>query len=389
MENRFMTKTILRICLVLMLMFIALIARPAAAQTLAFRNSPGPMRSIRALGMGNAFIAVDSADESTLFYNPAGINDLEQKIHMQFALPTAMMSYKAIDFVKDVKDLADAIDAAGSDAAKTNAFNAFAATHTGRYEEADVQGSLVNFMYKYLAASLFYENRSVAALTNPASSTIDVEAVTMAGLQVGSAYSFFDGKLQVGGALKFIERHMIDETITQRDVIANNTFGDIIDTKQYGFGVGGDIGVKGRLPVNGRIWEKLDPVLAVTLQNIGDTRFTGNVGRLQESLTAGAAIHPNFWKLKNSFALDVRDLDHAGDFITKLYTGFEFTYPEIGKVLHSASLRVGAGQGYVSAGFGLDFHYFKLNAATWGSEVGQKSRQKESRMFGVQLASGF
>jgi len=364
-------------------------AFPAQAENLAFRNSPGPMRSMRALGMGGAFIAVDSADESTLFYNPAGINDFEEKVHMQFALPTAIMSYKAIDFAQDTLNLADDIDAAVSDSAKIDVFNAFTATHTGRYEEAGVQGNLVNFMHKRLAASIFYENRTVVALTNPASSTVDIEASTMAGLQFGSALAFFDDHLQVGAAIKLIERHLIDETITQRDIISNADFGDILDTNEYGFGVGGDLGVKASLPIEGKVWKALDPRFALTYQNIGDTRFTGNVGRLQSSLSAGAAIHPNFWKLKNSFAIDVRDLDHASDLITKLYLGLELTYPEISKVLRTASVRLGASQGYFTAGLGLDFKYFKLNASTWGSEIGTTSRQKESRLFGVQLAAGF
>lgn len=363
----------------------------AQAQTLAGRTSPRRMEGIRPSGMGGAFTAANGTDENALFYNPAAINDFEKKIHMQFALPTVEFSYKAISFVaSDLLNLADDIDAATTDAAKVNVLDAFAAANTGRYEEVGVRGNLVNFMHKWVAASIFYDNRTVLALTNPASSTVEVESLTHFGLQVGSAYSFFDDQLQVGASVKFVERHLIDETITQRSVVANPNFDDIFDFERFGFGVGVDLGVKGRPPVNGKVWDYLDPVFALTLQDVGHTRFSGDVGRLKESLTAGVAVHPDFWKLKSLVVLDVRDLEYATDFVTKLHAGYELTWPEISKILRSASVRLGLNQGYFAGGFGLDFKYFKLNAATWGREVSQRTMyQKQSRMFGVQLAAGF
>lgn len=370
---------------------IVLFSGLATAQTLAGRNSPRRMESTRAMGMGGAFIATNGTDENALFYNPAGINDFEKKIHMQFALPTVEFSYKAIPFIAtDLLNLADDVDAATTDAAKVNVLDNFAAANTGRYEELGVHGNLVNFMHKWVTASIFYDNRTVLALTNPSSSTVDVEALTQVGLQVGSAYSFFEDRLQVGGAVKFIERHLIDETITQRSVVANPNFDDIFDFKRFGFGVGVDVGVKGRPPVPGKIWEFLDPVFAITLQDIGHTRFSSDVGRSKESLTAGLAVHPNYWKLKSQFVLDVRDLEYATDFVTKLHAGYEVIWPEISKILYSVALRIGLNQGYIGGGFGLDFKYFKLNAATWGREVSSRTMyQKQSRMFGFQLAAGF
>ena len=373
-------------------MFIsAFISSFAFAQTLAGRTSPRRMEGIRPLGMGGAFIAADGEDENALFYNPAAINDFEDKIHMQFVLPTVKTSYKAINFIaSDILNLADDIDAAATDSAKVDVFDAFAATNTGRYEEVGLQGSLVNFMYKWLAASIFYDTYSVIALTNPASNTIDVEAVSHMGLQLGSAYSFFEDQLQVGLAVKVLERHFVDETITQRAILASATFDDIFDFNRFGFGVGVDFGVKGRLPINAKWWKDLDPVFAATVQDIGHTRFTNDTGRSQQSATAGLAIHPNFWKFKNQFVVDVRDLEYQSDIINKLHAGFELSLPEISKVLRSFAVRVGLNQGYFAAGFGLDFKYFKLNAATWGREVAERSSyQKQSRMYGVQFAAGF
>jgi hypothetical protein len=89
-------------------------------------------------------------------------------------------------------------------------------------------------------------------------------------------------------------------------------------------------------------------------------------------------------------AIDVRDIDHKTDFLTKLHGGYELMWPDITKhIIRTASLRVGAHQGYISGGAGLDFRFFKLNVATYGREIGQKTRQKDSRMLGAQLVAGF
>jgi len=364
----------------------------AMAQSLAQRTSPRVMEGVRPQGMGGAFIAVDGTDENALFYNPAAINDFENKVHMKFLLPSVNFSYKAIPFFSnDLTDLADDIDAAGTDAAKIGVFNQFKATNTGRYEEIGIHGSIANFMYKWVSAALFYDNSSVLGLLNPASSEITLESVSTGGLQVGSAYSFFDNNLQAGLALKFVERHLISETITQRDVIANAEFDDAISFGQAGFGIGFDLGVKGKIPWDAKAWKYLDPTFALTLQDVGDTRFFAgdNVGHMEESLSAGLALHPNFGKFTSIFALDVRDLDRRTDFITKLHAGYELTWPEISKVLRSISARVGMNQGYVTGGLGFDFKYVQLNMATYGKEVGINTRQKQSRMFGFQLATGF
>lgn len=370
-----------------------LLSNTAEAQNLTQRFSNRMMQGVRPLGMGNAFIAVEGSDENALFYNPAAINDLPKETHMQFLLPTVEMSYKLIPFVTDILDLNDDIDAAGTDSAKIDVFDQFAATHTGRYEETGVRGNLVTFMHHWLTASIFYENRTVFGLTNPASSTIDVEALTQAGIMVGSAYPFFDDHLQVGVAAKFIGRHLVDEIITQRDIIATANFNDIFQYKEFGFGFGGDIGLKGKLPFfeGGKTWDYLDPVLAVTLQDIGHTRFImgDDVGRQNESLSAGFALHPDFWKFKSLLAVDFRDLEYRSDILNKFHAGYELTWPEISKVLRSASVRLGVNQGYIAGGFGLDFKYFKLNAATYGREIAEKTYQKQSRMFALQLAAGF
>lgn len=382
------------VCSFLVAAFICFFAlNEAQAQNLTHRTSPRVMQGVRPLGMGGAFVAVEGTDENAIFYNPAAINDFEKKFHFQFLLPTTEFSYKAINFfASDLPGLADDIDAAATDRAKINVFDAFAAAHTGRYEEVGVRGNVATMMYKWVTASLYYDSQAVLALLNPASSTVDLEALTEAGLVVGSAYSFFDDVLQVGAAVKLIERHLIDETITQRDVIVNNDFGDILSLTEFGFGVGGDIGVKFSPRLSNKLWEDLKPVFGLTIQDIGHTRFFAGspVGRKKQATSFGFALTPpKIWVFDTIFAADYRELEYRGDFITKLHLGTEFAWNDLSKILRTFSLRGGLSQGYLTGGFGLDFKYFKLNAATYGREIAVQTRQKQSRMFVVQLASGF
>ena len=367
--------------------------KSAFAQGIVLRDSPRLMQGIRPLGMGGAFLAVDGTDENALFYNPAAINDFEKKAHMQFLLPTIELSSGAVSLVKDdVPNLIDDIDGASSTPEKVDIFNNFVDANNNRMEEVGVHGSIVSFMHKYVAASLFYENRTAVRLTTPTTQTLDVEALSQVGLQVGTAYAFFDDVLQVGVAAKFIERHLIDETLTEDDVTANpDNFSDSFQFEEFGFGVGFDAGIKFHAPIHDvKAWDYLKPVFAMTIQDIADTRFSNsaNVGRTPQSVSAGFAIHPNFWKFKSIFDMDVRDLDHDTSFITKLNAGYEITLP-ISKKVTGVSARIGVNQGYLTGGFGLDLRYFKINAATWGREQGLGSRENESRMYGFQLAAGF
>ncbi len=363
----------------------------AEAQNLTLRDSPRNMQGLRPLGMGDAFIATDGSDINSLFYNPAGIADYDKKIEMDFLSISAEVSSGAIGFVEDVLDLVDDLDGADDSSAEVDQLNQFAADHTGEYQEAGVHIQIANFRKKYIAASLFLNNRTVLALTNPQSSTVDIEVLSQAGLQVGGAYSFMEDLIEVGGALKFMERHLIDAQISERAVVATSETSDIVDVDNLGFGVGVDLGVKSRLPIKGvKAVDYLDPVFALTWQDVANTRFTGDVGETPQSLSFGLAVHPKFHeKFINTFAIDYRDINRETGFITKFHMGYELMFPDIAKFLPSAGVRIGLNQGYFTAGFGVDAKIVKIEAATWGRELGLLSRQGQNRMWGLNLSGGF
>lgn len=369
----------------------AVIAMPAWSQDYVQREGPRQMQGARPLGMGGAFVAVEGTDSNALFYNPAAINDYEDKLHFQFVLPTAEMSSDLIDFAGDVLDLADDIDAANTNGDKTDVFDAFLQANAGRFEEVGARGSVIMAMHKWVTASIFYDAQTVAGVRNPTSATLEIEGLGQGGLMAGSAYGFYDGRLQVGAALKFVARYLVDETLTQRDIIANSDFEDAIQYEDVGFGIGVDIGAKATPDVSGATWEWLKPSFGLTIQDVGHTRFFAgdDVGKQDECITLGVAVHPDFYKFKNTFAIDIRELEYRKDFLHKFHMGYEMTWPEISKVLRSVSLRAGVNQAYLTAGLGFDFKYFKLDAATYGRELGETTIQDNTRMYVVQLGAGF
>lgn len=370
---------------------LVVLASPAWSQDYVQRDGPRQMQGARPLGMGGAFVAVTGTDFNAMFYNPAAINDYEEKLHFQFVLPTAEMSSDLIDFAGDVLELADDIDAANTNGDKTDVFDAFIQANAGRFGEAGARGSVIMATHKWITASIFYDAQSFAGVRNPTSATLEIEGLGQGGLMAGSAYGFYDGRLQVGVALKFVARYLVDETLTQRDIVANNDFEDAIQYEDVGFGIGGDIGFKATPTVSGETWEWLKPSFGLTIQDVGHTRFFAgdDVGKQDESITLGFAVHPDFYKFKNTFAIDVREMEYRKDFLHKFHMGYEMMWPEISKVLRSVSVRAGLNQAYLTAGLGLDFKYFKLDAATYGREIAETTMQDSTRMYVVQLGAGF
>src|ERR1043166_3943902 len=94
-----------------------LLSSPLWAQSEFSSESPSLNRKVRNLGMGNVGVALRGTHDSSPFYNPAGLNDLE-KGRLQFFSITGDASKSAISLVKDVINLKDDIDNAADDSAK-------------------------------------------------------------------------------------------------------------------------------------------------------------------------------------------------------------------------------------------------------------------------------
>ncbi len=372
-----------------MMTLMSLLVLPLAHAKLEYvqGNSPRMMQGARPNGMGGAFIAVKGSDSNAMFYNPASINDYGVVPKFQFLLPTAEISSGAIDYaINQVPDFADEVDAESTDSGKVDAFDRFVTANSGRYFGAGVNGSAVAVMSKYITASLFYNGEGVVGLTNPMSSTLDIETVTQGGVMLGSSYSFFDDQVQLGAGVKFAERHVIDEKITSREIVNNADFGDILDLDNHGFGVGVDLGAKYTPEFEMTAIKMLKPSFAFTVQDLGHTRFSNGVEKQRQAISVGTALSPKVGPFETLWALDVRDINHETDLMRKVHIGTEWRLP-VG--FASVAARLGMYQKYLSAGVGADIKIFKIDFATYAKALSPNSTNEALRMYMVQLGAGF
>lgn len=364
----------------------------AEDQEILQASAPRMMEGVRPQGMGGAFLAVSGRDENTIFYNPAAITEFDKKIKMQFVLPSVEITTKSINFFsKDVKNLIEDLDDATTDANRVDVFEAFANQNTGRYEAFGVRGAAAHLMHRYVTAAIFYEGMGAAALTNEVSARVKLETLAQAGVIVGSGFTLFDQQLKLGASLKFLGRHRINEVVTSYDVVKNDDFEDNLSYKDFGFGIGGDIGLKYTPKADNPLINSLKPSLALTLHDVGHTRFFmgDDVGRQKQSLGFGLALEPCTGIVCHTIALDLRDLEYRSEIINKAFMGYELSFPDLTKAIKNVYVRGGLYQGGLTAGVGIDLRYFKMNAATFTRQVAFVSDQKRLRYFSLQLAAGF
>jgi len=322
---------------------------------------PSLYRGIRPLGMGNAFITV-ADDENTLFYNPAGLNDVEGLGGVEILNPLIEFSQVGLDAYNDFKDV-------DSDNVT---------------EVTDLLGNYIGEQFSLrtsLYPSIIFHNFGIGALgqvsfsgevRNRVNPQVIIDGKADVGGVVGVAYGFREKKIQAGVALKFFQRQSFQKTYYATDIAAEDfdPSNDFSDLKQTKTGFSGDLGVK----VNPE-WA-LRPSIGLVLQNIGGMNLdSDSADELPQQLNAGISIHPDLWIFKNTLAFDLIDLtknvEGEDDFYKRVHMGAEIRLPYI------LSLRVGANQGYPSFGATIDLWIIRLAYAYYKEELGAVAGQKD------------
>lgn len=344
---------------------------------------PGLMRGVRPLGMGNAFLTMPGTDSNAQYYNPAAINDFEKKLHMSFVNPQIDLTVKSFGILQDIKDLNDDIKAANTDQAKSDVFDQFVTDHNNEVHRIGLAVPIAQVRHKFFSVGLISDTRQTVMFHNDPS--LDFRSVNVAGISGGSAYAFFDESLQVGGNIKVLYKAAVEEHIVTNDII-NEDLGKILGWSAWdkGYGVGFDLGTKYQLP-----WGKelLHPTVAVTIQDIGHTRFSGGAPKSPMSVSAGGGIFPEFGKFKFAVLADFREIEQHINVWKKTHFGVEALSPKVAKM--QFGLRAGANQGYVAVGASAHFPVVKLDVAYYGEESGENSRESANYRLAAQLQFGF
>jgi hypothetical protein len=347
-----------------------LIATPVLAEEL-----PVFYKGVRPLGMGGAFTAV-ADDENALFYNPAGLNNIEGWGGLEILNPYFEFTQNTLDFFGDVDELADASEEEQSELAAElleNWLGEKLHLRTGLFPNFTVH----NFGVGVLAQGLFN-----GEVHNPlGSNTLVVTGGYDLALLVSGAYGFdmMLGTLKIGATGKLIQRQLLDQTYTTRELVEEDGI-DPRDDLEKGVGFGADLGAIYSVPVF------LNPSFGFTIQNIADTDL-GDAGELQQQLNLGAALKPTIGFGTLVVALDVVDftnqLGNDSDLAKRLHLGVEYRLPLF------FSFRAGFHQGYLSAGATADLWFVKLAYAYYIEELGAYAGQEPDRRHIAQLSLGF
>ncbi|MEK7748334.1 MAG: hypothetical protein AAB300_04600 [Nitrospirota bacterium] len=354
--------------IVLLLLFLSSLSVPVGAEEL-----PSLYRGGRPLGMGNAFTAV-SNDAHAIFYNPAGI---PSRRSFSVLNPLFEVSEGSIDFVKDLKNLQGG---SSNDAAD------FLSGRIGEHYH------LASQLFPYLLRPSFQMgilarvNMDMEA-RNPVFPEVSTNVYYDAGLVIGAAHDFGRG-LSSGAAIKYIRREGVVRKYTANDIV-NNDFDpldDLESASDFAIDLGGLAHLSEWTTAGSKI-RRWDPTFGLVVQNITDLDFK-TVGVMPMQVNAGIAIHPAFWSVPATIALDVKDIGKSvgpdDDMGKRTDFGMELQFKR-----WLSSVRLGVHQGYFSAGMTARLWILNVDIATYAEELGVTFRQRENRRTVVQLSGGF
>lgn len=321
--------------------------------------------SARALGMGNAYTAVVRNSDS-LFYNPAGLGrvngikitaiDVKGAANNSSAYPKLknLQGGSSTDFADTVNDLyGDRVTANAS--AKT----AVVIPYFGF-------GIFDNFDFSFTAE-------------NPAMTTLNTNAINDISYAVGAAAPF-GPFIDAGFVAKKIKR------IGVRQLIGPSVLGNLSsDALKNSVNIGGN-GYSLDLGMNLIIPGPAQPVISFTWRNFGVTKFMPDtVGGLappseRDDMTLGASLTFSSMLVNITPAIDLRYMNRQDVQTTKKISfGCEIALPLI-------ELRAGFNQGYYTAGVGVNLGLIRVDAATYGVELGAYAGQLVDRRYVLEAA---
>lgn len=347
----------------------------------------------RMLSMGGAGAAV-TGDKDSAMMNPAGLNDVQKSRWM--VLPFTVEIPFDVGLLTDSLDVQDFLsDDTKTDAQKREKFEDFLGD-----VESMALGTRVNFYPSWTRKNFhiglladFYVNPKFRAGGVTSNQVMELGgSAGTGGLILGASHAFLNNRLQVGLTVKPLYRVSLTDKQTQtaHDLVKgmdpNGSFKDEILGKNVadrkGFAVGADLGVKYYLP----FLEGWKPTVAVTYQDIGNTRFFGSSNKprnIEQSVSAGLAVEKRFGITKNTFAVDFRNLTEEQEFENKIHFGAESVLFDL------IALRAGMSQLYWTAGLGLETRFFEFDFYVAAKEAGEKAHIQEERVLGTRLAFAF
>lgn len=336
-------------------------------------------RSIRALGMGNAFYSL-SDDEAAIFYNPAGLARYDGG--GQVFLSTQV--YAGTDLLSSISTVTDALSASDAETVVANLTSL-----QGKFNSGGVAVTPFILYRGLVVGGMIGDVKgNLAILGRDLDMTVDVTTLNDSGLFVGKAFRL-GKRVTMGLTGKLVYRFGGRATMDLLDVVQQQPF-DFEPLDNSGLGIDFDWGMNLELakpPFGDRFG------VSLVVQNIIATDFGGGPSAppgLVRTVSGGAYC---LFKNGMSARLDLAEFGlggfsdpdlggRGGSFFKHVHLGWEYG---IGRF----ALRAGVYQGQLTAGFGLTLPFLRLDFATFGEELARTPGQFSSRRFALRLALGF
>ncbi len=359
--------------------------RPSWAGQAMYYGIHQQFMSTRAMGMGNAHVAV-ADDENAIFYNPAGTLRSTKRT-MNF-------------FIKgggnpDIPDFMDEIKTAQDDTNSSQAIGNLLASKYG--EHYSLRAPSLGFIWATPKWSLAFipadatVEMGLHQAVGPAINLVAYQDTTLAYSRAWNIKKMNYGRLDMGATAKLIYRGHLDKIVD----IASIQNDKIIEAAESNEGMTLDFdwGMLWQAPeYSSGFWSVFQPTLGLNVRNVLDYGYFSNLGlysddkngdpdKLHRVVDLGTAFKlPKWWLWSTQIAIDVRDILHPNWTVEKgIHAGLEFNWEMFS--WWKGGWRVGMNQTYLTAGFSGQLWIFKLDLATFGREIGTKSTKKEDRVY--------
>lgn len=326
-------------------------------------------RSVRGMAMGGAYTSVAQGIDS-LFYNPASLADVKG-FNLNLLNASGAATEPDDTILNSLEGLTD-----------PSTIGQSLQDLYGKPLSAGVGGRAGLTLPGFGVAGFAHSDLSLT-VNNPVIPDLDVNSILDAGVAIGFAKKP-NKFMNFGIVLKQVTRYGDRNKFTAASVstLDPQLITDALDKKGTGYGVdaGLDITFGGK---------NLTYKSSIVAKDIGDTSFHKNNNSFGPPPTQKfELIHSESLIYDVGFA----SLTLAADYrhalkeevstARKLHLGIELSLPLI-------DLRAGLNQGYMTYGAGINLGIFRVDATSYGVEIGERAGQQEDRRYMVQLSFDF
>ncbi len=349
------TRFALRRKVIQLLLFFILLVQKAQAADIGL--------SVRALGMGNAYTAVVNHGDA-IFYNPAGLAKMEG---LRWTILDPAFGVNTIDSIQDYLDIAE--DSSDLNSIINELYGEQVTIYTGAKSLFSIGG---------FAFGAYGVADSNFLINNPVYPNIDASYRLDYGFVAGYGLELVPQMLNLGLQTRRLTRSGGTIPIGVSTIATLDSEAIQEELNRSGIGYAFDWGATLTFP------GALKPTLAFSWRDMGNTSFkpTGSTMApqpIQQEQIVGIGLNYESLLMDIRPTLDFRFLNQSDIQLgKKINMGVEFSWPLI-------DIRGGFHQGYYTLGASFDLWMFRLDAATYGVELGEYPGQLEDRRYMVQL----